>query len=83
MQQGSSPVMPRNGGNWFFDNGATSHVTNGLSNLSVQNPYTGGNGNTLLVVHSGKGLLPTPSTSFFLSNILHVPSISHNLVSVY
>lgn len=72
----------------FFDNGATSHVTNDLSNLSVQNLYTGATGimvdnsNTFLVAHSGEGLLFTLSTSFFLSNILHVPSISHNLVFV-
>lgn len=90
MVQRSSTVMSTpTGGNWFFDSGATSHVTNDLSNLSVQHPYTGGtgvmvgNGSTLPITHSGKGILPTPSTSFSLSNILHVPSIFHNLVLVY
>lgn len=89
MVPDSSIVMPSTGNNSYFDNGATSHVTNDLSNLSIQHPYRGGvgvivgSGNTLPIAHSGKGLLPTPHTSFSLSNILHVPLITHNLVSVY
>lgn len=75
--------------NWFLDSGATNHVTNELSNLSIQHPSTDttgvmvGNGNTLSVSHTGKGLLHTPTTCLSLNDLLHVPSISQNLLSVH
>lgn len=45
---------------WLFDSGATSHVTNDLSNLSFHQPYVGsqglsvGNGATIPIAHSGQ-----------------------------
>ena len=74
---------------WFLDSGATSHVTSDLSKLSLQQQYDGtdgimvGNGSTLPISHTGKGLLPTPTSNFLLTKMLHVPAISHNLVSVH
>ena len=84
-QQSYSQSSP----NWYFDSGATSHITNDLSNLTLQQPYSSsdgvvvGNGSTLPISHSGQGILPTPSQHFLLSNMFHVPAISHNLLSVY
>lgn len=42
-----------------------------------------GNGNQLQVTHTGQDLLPTPKVNFKLSNILHAPSRTHNLLSIH
>lgn len=76
---------------WYFDSGATNHITNNLHNLNLEHSQPSnvnegvlvGNGNTLQVTHTGKGLLPTPATVFNLSHILHTPHITHNLLSVH
>ncbi|KAH7847305.1 hypothetical protein Vadar_024476 [Vaccinium darrowii] len=45
---------------WYFDSGATHHITNSLQNLSVAQPVANkegilvGNGNTLPVTHTGQ-----------------------------
>lgn len=73
---------------WFVDSAATHHLTNDLSNMHLYQPYTGpeqvlvGNGSTLPIQHSGKGILPTPTHSFRLNQVLHVPSLTSNLVSI-
>lgn len=86
---GSAHSFPPTPQQWYFDSGATNHVTHNLQN--IQNPQPSrmpdgvlvGNGNSLLVAHTGKGLLPTPHAQFLLSHIMHTPSITHNLISVY
>ncbi|PKU72052.1 Retrovirus-related Pol polyprotein from transposon TNT 1-94 [Dendrobium catenatum] len=73
---------------WFLDTGATSHLTSNLQHLQTPQTYTGssqiqvGNGQLLPIANSGQGLLPTPSRKLQLSQILHVPHLSHNLLSV-
>lgn len=73
---------------WFVDSAATHHLTNDLYNMHLYQPYTGpeqvlvGNGSTLPIQHSGKGILPTPTHSFRLNQVLHVPSLTSNLVSI-
>ncbi|PRQ43209.1 putative RNA-directed DNA polymerase [Rosa chinensis] len=73
---------------WLADSGASQHVTPDLSHLSEVTPYTGnakltvGNGNNLQIAHIGSSLMHTPSASFKLTNVLHVPEITHNLLSV-
>lgn len=73
---------------WYLDSVATHHLTNDLSNLNFYQPYHGseqvmvGNGAAMPIQHSGKGLLPTPTNSFHLNHVYHVPSLSNNLVSV-
>lgn len=82
-QQSSMPQQ------WYFDSGATNHITHTLQNIdqphssSLNNGVLVGNGSSLPVSHIGKGLFPTPKTAFQLTNILHTPSITHNLISVY
>ncbi|CAL5339748.1 unnamed protein product [Camellia sinensis] len=79
-----SPISP-----WFLDSAATDNITNDLNNLSVYHPYSGsehvtmGNGSSIPIHHTGKGILPIPPFSFKLNSLLHVPSISSNLVSVH
>ncbi|PKU68057.1 Retrovirus-related Pol polyprotein from transposon TNT 1-94 [Dendrobium catenatum] len=63
-------------------------MTNSIDNISQPTTYHGadnitvGNGQNLPIAHSGPGLLPTPTSKLSLSQIYHVPSISHNLLSV-
>lgn len=57
---------------WYFDSGATNHITNNLQNLNLgqtqqtalQEGVLVGNGHTLPVTHTGQGLLPTPHGNF-------------------
>ncbi|PKU73769.1 hypothetical protein MA16_Dca020768 [Dendrobium catenatum] len=75
---------------WILDSGASSHLTSDNSNLQQSTPYNGfdtisvANGSNLSIQNSGQGLLPLPESNskLNLKNILHVPSISHNLLSV-
>ncbi|KAI0528816.1 hypothetical protein KFK09_001359 [Dendrobium nobile] len=73
---------------WYLDSGASSHLTKSLNNLSISSPYHGtdgitiGDGSSVSIANSGKGLLPTPSRKLTLSKILHSPSIHYNLLSI-
>lgn len=75
---------------WYPDTGATNHFTSDLSNLLIKNPYCGnekvlvGNGTSLHIDHTGFSKLKSPSSSFTftLNNVLHVPGIRKNLLSV-
>ena len=74
--------------NWILDSGASHHVTGDLTNLSHQQPYEGpddillGDGSGLEITHTGSSKLPATSKSFCLSNVLCIPSIKQNLISV-
>jgi hypothetical protein len=76
--------------NWYPDFGATHHITSDLANLNVRDEeYQGseqirmGNGTSLPIHHIGTTQLSTPTTNFCLNNVLHVPEISNNLLSVH
>ena len=76
--------------NQFLDLGATNHITNDLSNLNFGFEYCGrnkiykGNGAGLMIAHfSFPSLYSSNSPKVFsLSNLLHVPHISLNLINV-
>jgi hypothetical protein len=75
---------------WYPDSGATHHLTPDLNNLTLNAAdYTGsdqicmGNGNGLAIEHIGDTQLTSPTTSFLLQNVLHVPLITKNLLSVH
>jgi hypothetical protein len=81
--------QPQSDYNWYSDTGASHHLTSDLSNLNMgADEYTGteqirvGNGNSLPIKHIGTSNLFTPNHSFRLNNVLHVPHISQNLLSV-
>ncbi|CAA7024026.1 unnamed protein product [Microthlaspi erraticum] len=74
---------------WLLDSGATHHIASDLANLSLHQPYTGGeevvvgNGSALPISHTGSTLLTSSTRPLHLNNILYVPSIQKNLISVY
>jgi hypothetical protein len=69
-----------------MDTGATDHLTNNMGQLSTQERYQGrdqvqaANGAGMSITHVGNSKL---AGSLELKNILHVPAISKNLLSVY
>lgn len=69
---------------WYFDTGATDHVTPDLTKLQITEPYTGedklqvGNGNQLLITHLGSSSL----SSLHLPKVFIVPRLTKNLLSV-
>lgn len=71
-----------------MDSGASHHVTFDLSNLSLHAPYTSaddimiGDGSGLSITHTGSTSLKTPHTTLTLNNVLCVPSMKKNLISI-
>ncbi|KAL4295390.1 hypothetical protein GQ457_12G003300 [Hibiscus cannabinus] len=92
-QSGSLVASPGAGSStadaiWYPDSGATHHITNDLSTLHSGTVYKGsdqllmGNGGGVQICHIGQGSLLTRSKPLFLQKLLHVPTISKNLLSV-
>ncbi|KAL6335516.1 hypothetical protein AAG906_030644 [Vitis piasezkii] len=73
---------------WFFDTGATHHLSHSAQTLSCVQPYSGtdqvtiGDGNSLPILHTGTKSFFFPSKTFSLNQVLHVPHLSTNLISV-
>ncbi|GAA0144837.1 hypothetical protein LIER_05175 [Lithospermum erythrorhizon] len=73
---------------WYVDSGTSNHLTSDLQNLSIHTDYSRsnkiivGNGHSLAIDHIGKAQIPTASHSLALNNVLHVPKITKNLLSV-
>ncbi|KAL4291628.1 hypothetical protein GQ457_14G026100 [Hibiscus cannabinus] len=90
----STPVQPQvhstiSKGQWFVDSGASHHVSPDSSKLVDGVEYSGpgklivGNGMHIGISRIGQSsLLSTSSRTLRLNNVLHVPSITKNLVSV-
>ncbi|CAA7032774.1 unnamed protein product [Microthlaspi erraticum] len=74
---------------WLLDSGATHHMTSDLHNLSLHQPYPGGNdvsladGSSIPITHSSFKSLPTKYHPLRLQDVLYVPDIHKNLISVY
>nr|GEV02099.1 hypothetical protein [Tanacetum cinerariifolium] len=70
------------------DTGANSHVTPDLEAMDNSEAYYGddalhvGNGKGLPILHIGSSKVYSPQKTFSFKNILRVPEISHNLLSV-
>lgn len=82
-------VSQYNPNQWILDSGATHHLTSDLNNLALHQPYHGGeevsiaDGSGLPITHMGSASLSTPSKSLILNDILCVPHVNKNLLSVY
>ena len=70
--------------------GASNHVTIDAHNLTTKTNYKGkdkfvvGNGSKLLISHIGSSVIASHNLQkpLYLNNILHVPSITKNLLSI-
>ena len=73
---------------WLLDSGASHHVTVDHNNLNLHASYDGpddvviGDGIGLHITHSGSTSLSIPSRSFTLQNVLCVPNMKCNLISI-
>ena len=80
---------------WYLDSGATHHITNNMANMHVREDFKGsdhltiGNGQGLVITHIGDACFNHKSfksaykhTSIALKDILLVPSIIKNLISI-
>ncbi|MBA0794633.1 hypothetical protein Gohar_018942, partial [Gossypium harknessii] len=74
--------------NWVPDSGASYYVTNNLTNLSTHSPYTRpgkvtvGNDFSLPINHIGTSTISSSSRPLLLNELLHVSTVSNNLLSV-
>lgn len=74
---------------WIMDSGTTHHLTSDLHNLNLHKPYNGddavviGDGTGLKISHTGSLSLPSLSRPLHLTNVLCVPNIHKNLISIY
>lgn len=72
-----------------MDSGTTHHITSDISNLALHQPYQGHNdvmiadGSTVPIQQTGFSTLSTPIRPIALHNVLNVPHINKNLISVY
>lgn len=73
---------------WLFDSGASHHATSSVTSLPAFSEYGGpdqvhlGDGNSLPITHTGNTSLPTSGRTLSLTNVLCVPALRRNLVSV-
>ncbi|KAL4376068.1 hypothetical protein GQ457_02G029640 [Hibiscus cannabinus] len=73
---------------WFPDSGATTHLTPDAGIILNSLPYTRigkisvANGMTVPISRVGSGSMLTNSRPLMLNNLLHVPNIKKNLLSV-
>ncbi|XP_074270687.1 uncharacterized protein LOC141594577 [Silene latifolia] len=74
--------------NYYMDTGASSHMTSNQGTLSSyfnssnNRSIIVGNGSEIPIRGYGSKILSTPFPPFILRNVLHVPNIIKNLVSV-
>lgn len=74
---------------WYADSGASNHVINELANLNLASEFHAnsklqvGNGTGLFISHIGNSHFKNSTAKpFLLRNLLHVPAITKNLLSV-
>ncbi|KAF3773206.1 Retrovirus-related Pol polyprotein from transposon TNT 1-94 [Nymphaea thermarum] len=84
----SSPNVMDNNQEWYPDTGATHHMMNCDQSMEGKSPYYGcnsvifGSGDKLSIRSIGNMSLPSMHENFRLKNVLHVPMIHKNLLSV-
>jgi hypothetical protein len=75
-------------GEWVMDSGATAHMASDpgmLHSLHEPTPFsqvTVGNGSTLPISHIGHTSIPASAHNLLLSNVLVVPHLVKNLISI-
>jgi hypothetical protein len=72
-----------------MNSGATNHITGELDHLTMHEPCTGPdqvhttNGSGMDITQVGSSIIPSSSLDLVLNNVLHVPSMHKNLISVH
>jgi hypothetical protein len=75
--------------NWYFDTGATDHITGELEKLTMKERYYGGDqvhmasGVGMKIKQIGRGIVHIPNQDLLLNNVLYVPRANKNLASVH
>jgi hypothetical protein len=75
--------------NWYTNSDTTDHITGELDKLTMHDRYNGNdqihaaNGAGMEISRIGKSIVPTPSRNRVLNNVLHVPTVHKNLISVH
>jgi hypothetical protein len=73
---------------WYFDTGATDHLTGELDKIAMKDPYLGkdqvhtANGACMRISHIGQSSISTHSRPLHLKNVLCVPEVTRSLLSV-
>ncbi|GKA68083.1 hypothetical protein Tco_0768000 [Tanacetum coccineum] len=73
---------------WNMDTGASSHLNNSVTSLSenfnmfMYSSISVGDGHSIPVTNTGHSILPTPTKSLHLNNVLITPHIVKNLIYV-
>ncbi|KAL4319057.1 hypothetical protein GQ457_18G024390 [Hibiscus cannabinus] len=86
--QGKTQAGVNASGQWFIDSGATHHVTPEATKVGQGSEYAGpgkitiGDGTNLSISAIGKTHLSTDKKSLILNDLMHVPMITKNLISV-
>lgn len=74
---------------WLLDSGANQNVIKDIQNLAIHSEYDDiedvmlVNGTSHSITHIGSVSFSTPSQNLTLNNILCVPALNKNLISVY
>jgi len=74
--------------NWIMHTGASHHISQDLQQLTLANSYPRadqvvvGDGTGLKITHTGNSIIHTPSKPLHLNQVLCVPNIKSNLLSV-
>ena len=82
-------ATPYTANNWLLDSGETHYITSDLQNLSLHQPYDGGetviiaDRSNKSITHTGSTILPSYTKSLQLYDVLCVPNIHKNLLSVH
>jgi hypothetical protein len=88
LQSTSVPHPPPSASDWYFDTGATSHMSSSPGKFlpSTIRPsssiITVGNGAQLPVTHQAQTFIPTSTTPLHLNDVLVSPSLIKNLIYV-
>jgi hypothetical protein len=73
--------------NWYTDTTATDHITGELDKLITRDKYKGNDqiltANGMDICNIGHAIINTPHCILHLSNVLHVPNASKNLIFVH
>jgi len=88
LQSTGVPYHPPSASEWYFDTGASSHMSSSPGNFppsslrSSSSTITVGNGARMPVTHQAQTFIPTATSPLRLNDVLISPNLVKNLISV-